>query len=554
MDNAALADYFSLLSKLMEINGENAFRAKTYSIAAFQLEKLPGPITEIPRAQWPGLRGIGDSVARKIDEILQTGQLSALTELLAATPPGVTEMLQIKGLGPKKIHTIWKEMGIESIGELRYACHENRLLLYKGFGAKTQQNIEEAIGFYLQHQGHFLYAELEAFFPSIDSYLKKTLGEKNVCVTGGYRRQELTHEELAFVISLPSEKVKPVFQTAQPPELLEENTAGLVYKLKNGLKLRLYTGEQPAAATLFRTTGSPEFVEVFDRLFPAVSPDAAETGDDRSVFAAAGIHYIPPFLRESTDILEKARQPLPRLIEPGDIRGIIHSHSTWSDGSHSLEEMAAAAQQQGYEYLVISDHSQSAAYAGGLKPDRIAEQHRLVDKLNQQSPGFRIFKSIESDILGDGRLDYSDDVLASFDLVIASVHSTLKMTEEKAMQRLLRAVENPYTRILGHPTGRLLLSRNGYPVDHRRLIDACAANQVVIEINAHPRRLDLDWRWISYAMEKGVLLSVNPDAHAIEGFADTRYGVLAAQKGGLTKEYNLSSFTRKEFEEWLKSK
>ena len=254
-------------------------------------------------------------------------------------------------------------------------------------------------------------------------------------------------------------------------------------------------------------------------------------------------------------IIERAKKgPLPKLIEASDIKGIIHSHSNWSDGSNTLEEMAQAAQAAGLEYLVISDHSKSAFYANGLTEERIKAQHQLVDELNARLKGFRIFKSIESDILYDGSLDYPDTVLASFDLVIASVHSILKMTEEKAMQRLIAAIENPYTTILGHMTGRLLLSRKGYPVNHKKIIDACAANKVVIELNAHPRRLDIDWREIDYALEKGVLISIDPDAHEIEGYNDNRYGVLAAQKALVAKEQNLSSMGLTDFEKFIRQR
>ena len=306
------------------------------------------------------------------------------------------------------------------------------------------------------------------------------------------------------------------------------------------------------AEKLFETTGSPAFVKAFREQVPPTPVPNGSVPDDAALFENAGLPFVHPCLRESATILQQARSgTLPELIQPTDIRGIIHSHSNWSDGTNSLEEMAEACRQKGYEYLVISDHSQTASYANGLRPDRVQAQHRQIDALNTQLAPFRIYKSIESDILNDGSLDYPREILASFDLVIASVHSNLRMTEEKAMDRLLRAIENPYTSILGHPTGRLLLSRNGYPIDHRRIIDACAANRVVIEINAHPRRLDLDWSWIGTAIEKGVLLSINPDAHMIEGFEDVNYGILAAQKGGLSRSHNLSSYNRAAFENWL---
>jgi DNA polymerase (family 10) len=440
-------------------------------------------------------------------------------------------------------------MEIESLGELLYACNENRLTLFKGFGGKTQQNVQESIEFYLLNQGNFLYAQLDAIFPQVDGYLKKLFGTDKVRSTGAYRRQELTIEELEFVIGETNDGVKPKFITAQPPELLEENPDNLLYKLKNGLKLRLYTGKENISEREFITTGNREFTDAFQKLFPKVKYEAA---DDSGIFSQAKIQYIHPCLRESAEIIELARKnKLPELIKSEDLRAIIHSHSNWSDGATTIEEMAKESIKRGHEYLVISDHSKTAVYANGLTEERIREQHKYIDELNAKLKPFRIFKSVESDILNDGSLDYPPEVLASFDLVIASVHSNLKMHEDKATARLLKAIENPYTTILGHMTGRLLLARNGYPLDHKKIIEACAAYKVVIELNANPRRLDMDWKWLPYALEKGVLISINPDAHYLEGYDDIKYGVLAAQKGGLTKENNLSSFTLKQFEEFL---
>ncbi|HMK27902.1 MAG TPA: helix-hairpin-helix domain-containing protein [Chitinophagaceae bacterium] len=550
MENTAIADNFDLLAKLMDIHGENSFKTKTYAIAAFNIEKLPMQLKDTPREKLFTVKGIGDSVGKKVIEMLDSGKLEILSEYISKTPPGVIEMLNIKGIGPKKINTIWKQMEIESLGELLYACNENRLTLFKGFGEKTQKNVQDAINFYFLNQGHFLYAQLEEVFPQIENYLKKLFSPDKVRITGAYRRQALTIEELEFVITEPNEIIKPKFQTAQPPELLEENKDNLLYKLKNGLKLRLYTGGKNITERQFTTTGNKEFTDTFQKTFPSIKFSHGDS--DETIFAEAKIPFIPPCLRETTAIIEKAKKnKLPKLVQPEDIRSIIHSHSNWSDGSNTIEEMANECVKRGLEYLVISDHSQTAFYANGLKEDRVKEQHRYVDELNNKLKPFKIFKSIESDILNDGNLDYTSSVLKTFDLVIASVHSNLKMNEEKAMKRLITAIENPYTTILGHMTGRLLLSRNGYPVDHKKIIDACAANHVVIEINAHPRRLDMDWKYIGYAIEKGVLLSIDPDAHALDGFDDVKYGVLAAQKGGLTKENNLSSFGLKEFEEFL---
>ncbi len=539
----------------MDIHGENSFKAKSYAAAAFNIEKLPMQLSATPHEKIYSIKGIGESTGKKIIELLETGSLQALDDMISKTPKGVIEMLNIKGIGPKKISTIWKEMEIESIGELLYACQENRLKLYKGFGEKTQQNVADSIEFYLNNSGYYLYPQVEAVVPQVTPYLEKLFGAGNVFITGSFKRQLEVIEELEYVVRCNNESIKPKFHTANPPELLEEKPDTLLYKLMNGLKLRFYTGEKELGKRLFTSSASPEFTDAFLSGFPDLDFSKVSGADDGVIFDQAGISYIPPCLRETPAIIGRAKKAtLPELIQPSDIKGIIHSHSNWSDGSNTLEEMAKAARSQGLEYLVISDHSKSAFYANGLTEERIKAQHQLVDELNAGFNGFKIFKSIESDILYDGNLDYANPVLATFDLVIASVHSILKMTEEKAMQRLIAAIENPYTTILGHMTGRLLLSRKGYPVDHKKIVDACAANNVVIELNAHPRRLDIDWRHIGYALEKGVLISIDPDAHEIEGYNDTRYGVLAAQKAMVTKEQNLSSMNLVQFEQFVQER
>lgn len=539
----------------MDIHGENPFKAKTYATAAYNIERLSSPLVEMQPQHIFSIKGIGESTGKKIIELLETGELELLKSIISKTPPGVIEMLNIKGIGPKKIATIWKEMEIESIGELLYACEENRLKLYKGFGEKTQLNVKEAIEFYQQNQGSHLYAQVEPVMPDIKNYLEKLFQPDKVRLTGAFRRQMEIIDELEFVIQAANENIKPKFATAYPPELLEETENTLVYKLRNGLKLRLYTGEEHRDKKLFFTSASKEFSNLFFKKFPSIIFNDRDGNGDAYLFEQAGIQYIPPCLRENPAILEKAKSfSIPKLIEPGDIKGIIHSHSSWSDGTHTLEQMAIAAKEKGLEYLVISDHSKSAFYANGLNEERIKAQHQQIDELNAKLKPFKIFKSVESDILNDGNLDYSDNILSTFDLVIASIHSNLKMTEEKAMMRLLKAIENPYTIILGHISGRLLLSRKGYPINYEKIFDACVANKVIIELNAHPSRLDIDWRNIEMALDKGVLISINPDAHAIEGFDDCRYGVLIGQKAGLTKEKNLSSFSLTEFETYLTQK
>lgn len=545
MTNSEIADHFSLLSKLMDIHGEDAFRAKNYSIAAYHIDKLPRQATEMDDAELFGMKGIGKSTGAKIRELIETGKLAALEEIMSNTPTGILDMMQIKGLGPKKIALIWKQMGIETVGELEYACNENRLASFKGFGAKTQESILKNIAFIRSNQHFRLWQEVESISNTLVTQLGKANPGKLFAITGEMRRQLPTIEFIEMVTDTDSQILQQQFGVTAGVTA-EELDNILHVKAPNQLPIKIHLATtENFHTTLFNTSGSEAFLDAFNEQYKL--PENAKS--EEAIFEANQLPYIPPALRETADILNK--KTMPELIQADDIKGIIHSHSTWSDGADTVEAMAKACIEKGLEYMVISDHSQAAFYANGLDPKRIAEQHAEVDKLNKKLAPFKIFKSIEVDILNDGSLDYSDDVLATLDLVIASVHTNLKMTEEKAMGRVLKAIRHPYTTILGHPTGRLLLSREGYPLDHKVIIDECVKNNVVIEINAHPRRLDLDWTWVSYAIEAGALLSINPDAHAIAGYHDVYYGVLAAQKGGLTKDKNLSSFSLKEFEAYL---
>jgi DNA polymerase (family 10) len=550
MDNYIIAENFSLLSKLMDIHGDNSFKAKSYASAAFTIDKLPAPLAGTPADKIAAIRGIGDSVAKKILEQLETGRLGILDEYLQRTPAGILEMLTIKGIGPKKIATIWKELEIESLGELLYACNENRLTLYKGFGEKTQNNIREAIEFYMGNLGSYLYQQIETYAEAIEARIKLQFPDAVFMITGEFRRQMEIINKLEWVCTAPVDALT-AFLNASEFETVAADSDYLSVKGKENVLLGFhFVSKEQLYSKLFQTSCSEDFLQAWTDA-TAGNPTSSYESED-VLFSDAGIHMIPAYLREKAAIIGSARNnKLSEVIQPSDITGIIHSHSNWSDGVHTLEQMAVAAREKGLQYLVISDHSKTAFYANGLSEERIRAQHQQVDELNAKLSPFKIFKSIESDILNDGSLDYTPDVLNTFDLVIASVHSNLKMTEEKAMMRLLKAIENPYTSILGHMTGRLLLSRNGYPVDHKKIIEACAANNVVIELNAHPRRLDMDWRWMDYALDKGVLISIDPDAHSIEGFDDCRYGVLAAQKAGLPKEKNLSSFSLDEFEAFV---
>lgn len=548
MTNYQIADHFSLLSKLMDIHGENSFKSKSYSTAAFNIEKLPAEASSMDMPTLASMKGIGESTCKKITELLTTGKLQVLDELIANTPAGILDMLQIKGLGPKKIAVIWNELGIESLGELEYACNENRLVTLKGFGAKTQESVLQNIVYFKQNIGFYLWAEAEQFAKALLDNLKNNFPLHKFDLAGAIRRQLETLEFVDLVTDLPAETISTHFKRIEGATIATEPE--LVVSLPASPKIRFHTTTSSNYyTTLWANSGSEDFLTAFTAQYQLpVAPESEE-----AIFTHNHLPYLPPMLREDADLLQSTTltNTIHHLIRPTDIKGIIHSHSTWSDGVHTLEEMARAAKDKGYEYLVISDHSQTAVYADGLKPDKVAAQHQEIDRLNLLLAPFKIFKSIESDILGDGSLDYSNQVLATFDMVIASVHSNLKMTEEKAMERVLTAIRNPYTTVLGHPTGRLLLSRKGYPLDHKLVIDTCAAHNVAIEINAHPKRLDIDWRWVRYAMNQGVLLSINPDAHSIDGYKDTYYGVMVAQKGCLSAARNLSSFSLAQLEEHL---
>ena len=552
MDNADIAEHLEQLSKLMEIHGENPFKASSYAKAAFQIERHPVPLMEMNPDDIRSIRSVGEAIATKIIQWFETGHFALLEEYLDKTPEGILELMSIKGLGPKKIHTLWKEMGLESPGEVLYACYENRLTRYKGFGAKTQQNIQQAIEYRLANENRFLYQQLEPIWLDLlalwhnrapDSYRLELAGEA--------RRQCPVLESIALISSAPAEVLlgwlPPSFQR------LEQTLDMLSLRSAEGIPIHIRLSHGSSFGTdLLEETGPDFFTTELHQKAVDAGRTVASAEDEPSVFRDLDLPYIHPALRDLPEILQSPAIPqAEQLLRTEQVKGLIHAHSTWSDGANSLRDMALEAIRLGLEYMVISDHSQSAFYAQGLKPDQVRAQHEEIDRLNLELAPFKVFKGIEADILSGGELDYTDDVLGTFDLVIASVHSNLKMDEEKAMKRLLKAISHPCTRILGHPTGRLLLSRPGYPVHHRTLIDACKEHNVVIEINAHPRRLDLDWSWIPYTRQQGVLLSVDPDAHTLAGIHDIRYGVLAAQKGGLSASGNLSSMSLDAFQAFV---
>ncbi|MBT8219233.1 MAG: DNA polymerase/3'-5' exonuclease PolX [Bacteroidia bacterium] len=535
MTNKEIASKFNELAKIMELHGENKFKIRSYANAYVQLRKIDRSLFEMTQEEIVSIKGVGKAIAEKIIQLKENGTIETYERYKAQTPPGVIKMLSIKGFGPKKISTIWKEMGIESLGELLYACNENRLIEIKGFGAKTQEELKKNVEFFLKSEHKYRFADIENIAKEVEDILLKSTRGK-LWRVGDLHRKENVINDLTFVTT--SESI---------PESTSEFS---VERSSKGVVKAIF--QDAYSVTIIQTSEEDLDDQIFKLTYSNELQKLGKTEQD--VLSRLGLKSVIPEMKnlriEDFEILTRLQGT---ILEEEDIRGVVHTHSTYSDGIHTLEEMAMGAINRGYEYLVISDHSKSAFYAGGLKEEDLIRQWKEIDELNTRLTDFYIFKSIESDILNDGSLDYDDEILSQFDLVIASVHSNLKMDLEKATSRLIRAIEHPATSILGHPTGRLLLSRRGYPIDHRKVIDACSANGVAIELNANPFRLDLDWSWIPYAMSKGVMIAINPDAHSVNGIDHIHYGVISARKGGLLKEYCLNALNLEKIRRFLQT-
>jgi DNA polymerase (family 10) len=557
VDNRALIRAFRLAAQLMELHDENPFKIRALEGTAVALEALSFPVAEVERSGLPDRTGLSKTAAAKVAELLDTGTFSDLQRLLDSTPAGVVELLRVKGIGPKKIRALWKELGIEGPAQLREAAEADQVSKLKGFGKKTQEAILEALDFADQSSGKLLYPQAEALADDLAQHLRQALKTDSVAVAGEIRRR-LETVEVIKVVAATNQPAKAhallnTFDglTADPRRSGPFAWRGTATQSGVGVEVLLVAPDDFTTEVFLNSAAEGHLdeglpgVEGHGGGAPATLRQWARREkffQEEALYEKAGLQFVVPELREGLgEVALAADKKLPQLLEDADLRGSLHNHSTYSDGNHSLREMATWLRDHHYEYLGICDHSQAAHYANGLSVERVRQQHQEIDKLNAELAPFRIFKGIESDILGDGSLDYPSEVLASFDFVVASVHSNLKMDERRATDRLLRAIENPYCTMLGHPTGRLLLRRQGYPIDYKAVIDACAKHQVIIEINANPWRLDLDWRWVRYAQEQGVMLSINPDAHHTDGYADMRYGVLMGRKGHLTKDMTFNA-------------
>jgi DNA polymerase (family X) len=557
MSNEEIVALLELTGKLLELHDENEFKIKNMGFATRALDKTTEDLLALSVEQLANLPSVGKSIAGKIDEIRKTGTSQELTDLLAKTPEGLLEMLQIKGIGPKKVRVIWQELGITDNRELLLACENGEVAKLKGFGDKIQATIKESILYAQSNTGKLRMEKGEELAQILFDELEKQF--EQVEIVGDVRRKNEVVESIQLVVG--SDNITDAQQKINSLTFLEQNE-----KSSSPFAWRGHFQEKEIPVEIFISTPQQFVNQVFiyssspqhlanHGIYKRVKSQVFES--EEAIYSSFDMPYIIPEMREGMfefDWVKTYKNE--ELITWDSLKGILHNHSTYSDGKHSLEAMADYCRELGFEYLGIADHSKTASYAKGLSEERIWEQHAEIEKLNQKyatmtDRPFKILKGIESDILGNGSLDYSEDILKSFDYIVASIHQNIKMNQEKAMSRLIGAIENPYTTILGHPTGRILLSRAGYPIDYHKVIDACAANGVVIEINASPYRLDLDWRYIQYALEKNVMLSINPDAHEKDGYFDMHYGVANARKGGLTSAMTFNTLSLVEMEMYL---
>jgi DNA polymerase (family X) len=560
MDNQKIANILESTAKLLELHGDNPFKIKSYLNAVNKIERQEEKLEGKSKEELEKIDGIGKSLSQKIFQLMQEQTFPELDELISKTPIGVMEMMKIKGIGPKKVASLWKELEIESPGELLYACNENRLVALKGFGQKTQEAIKKSIEFSISQKGLFHYALAELNATIFMESLKKINPSIEMLLVGEVRRKCEIVSKIHFISSAENqEKIQDAFSKMSAELFSMEKTTSNQINVNSAAGIPITIQFFPANEIIYhqwKETGIESHVSQCFELKKMDEMELKKYTSELDIYQAFAIPYIEPELREGRGEIKRALDGnLPTaLVELKDLKGILHNHSTYSDGKNTLKEMALACKNSGYEYLGICDHSKSAFYAGGLSIERVNEQQEEIKKLNVELAPFIIFSGIESDILTDGSLDYPEEILKSFDFIVASVHSGLRMDIERATQRIITAVQNPYTTILGHPTGRLLLSRAAYPIDHEKVIDACAKFGVVIELNAHPYRLDLDWRWIEYAINKGVKISINPDAHSTDGYKDMYYGVCVGRKGYLTAKETFNAQNREDINKYFQDR
>lgn len=568
MEKKAVIANLEKIADIMDIKGENPFKVRAFRNGARILEGLSDDLAAlIDSGELKKTKGIGAGLYHEITTQVKKGKSPHLKELKGAVPDGVLEMLEVPGLGPKKVKILFENLQIRNLGELEYACNENRLLTMKGFGEKTQENVLKGIELLKKSAGRYLYDEAYTEAKQLRDYLAKLKEVTHCEIAGSLRRHKETIGDIDILVTAKS-AAKPIMkkltQHPQVEDVLVHGEKKTSVRLKSGIQVDLRVVQKkefPFALIYF--TGSKEHNTVLRGIAKDKGLKLNEYGlfkgkksldckNETEVYQALGLHFIPPELRENYGEVAYAKKKFfPRLIEAKDLKGVFHVHSTWSDGRASILEMAKEAQRLGFQYMGLSDHSQTAFYAGGLKPADLTRQAKEVKAANGKLKKLKILQGTESDILADGSLDFKEPALKKLDFVIASIHSGFKMDKKKMTARILKAIKNPHTRFLGHISGRLLLARDGFELDYETIFAAAAKHRVAIEINANPHRFDLDWRYLKKAKEAGVKFSINPDAHSIQGLSDTFYGVGIAKKGWLTKDDILNTMPWEKVQEYF---
>ena len=582
MDKNQVANLLDEIATLLELKeGSSPFEVRAYQNAARAVNALDGDIEQMVReGKLKGVPGLGPTIIKRIEEAVETGHIAFYDELASTTPPVKLEMVRIQGMGPKKINAIYSQLHVTSMADLVKAIEENKVAALPGFGKKTQDKILQGLAFLQQHAGRFLYPVAEKEAGRIQSVLAAMPEIVRLQVAGSLRRRRETIGDIDMVASVDDfagdevrRKIMDVFTSQPSVQAITgkgETKSSVVLRSDMNMDLRLVNDSQ-FPSTLHHFTGSKEHHISLRRralsmgmtindygLFRGKEPhlELIPCKDEADIYAALGMDYIEPEMREDMGEIEAAiNHTLPVLVQESDLRGVLHVHSTWSDGQTTLREMAEACIARGLVYLGITDHSKTAAYANGLDEEALHRQHEEIDRLNAEYAGrIRILKGTECDILRDGTLDFADEVLATLDFVVASIHSQFNLSPEDQTRRMLRAISNPYVDIIGHPTGRILLSREGYTLDVDAVIDAAADHGVCIEVNADPSRLDLDWRYLHRARDKGIKIPIDPDAHTINGLDNMHYGVGIARKGWLRASDVLNTMQTEEILDFFRSR
>ncbi len=564
-----MAEVLEEIAQLLELKGDNPFKIRAYRQGAETVRNFDGDIVERATAnELTGIKGIGEALRDKLHELAATGELVFHEKLKAEFPDGLFALFDLQGLGPKKIKALYDAFGVGSIADLKAACEAGKVAELPGFGAKTQVKILEAIALHDSFSGRFLLGGVAAGAEEILGLLREHPEVSRAAIAGSYRRAKEIVHDLDFLVATNEPKLvcEDFAALPQVSSVLACGATKASVRLENGLQCDLRAvsnAEFPFALQYF--TGSKEHNVALRSLalkqglslneygFTGESADSADVHDEADIYRTLGLELIPPELRENRGEIEAAAaNELPQLVELENLRGTFHNHTTASDGHDTLEAMAAEAIELGLQYLGIADHSKASFQANGLDEERLLAQVAEIAALNASFDGFRLFSGTEVDILKDGSLDFDDALLAQLDYCVASVHASFTLSEEEMTRRLCRAMENEHVTMLGHPTGRLLLRREPYAVNHAMLIDCAAETRTIIELNCSPQRLDMDWRWWKRARDKGVLCSINPDAHSTAALHHLGIGVRLARKGWLTRDSVFNTRTAAEVVKFLK--